>query len=204
VSLISNRDGAPTRGRIITGFMTDESTALAGDIGGPPPIRVLFLCTGNSARSQIAEALLLKKGGARFIVASAGTTPADAVRPGAITALAKTGIDWSHARPKHLDRVASQPWDLVVTLCDQARESCPAFTGRPVTAHWGIPDPALSIDRRREKTAYDDTLALLAWCIDLMLALRPELLDKLVLAERLAALVTAHPPTGSSTPSESN
>ena len=121
--------------------MTEDNTALAGDVAGPPPIRVLFLCTGNSARSQIAEALLAKKGGSRFKVASAGTSPADAVRPGAFKALARIGIDWSHARPKHLERVETQPWDLVITLCDRARESCPTFAGRPVTAHWGIPDP---------------------------------------------------------------
>lgn len=110
-------------------------------------IRVLFLCTANSARSQTAEALLCRKGGSRFVVGSAGTSPADVVRAGALKALAKIGIDWSHARPKHLDRVVSESWDLVITLCDRVRETCPSFAGRPVTAHWGIPDPALSIEQ---------------------------------------------------------
>lgn len=173
----------------------EVSSDFARDDASRTPIRVLFLCTGNSARSQIAEALLRQKGGNRFVVASAGTDPANAVRPGALDALAAAGIDWSHARTTHIDTVIDDDWDMIITLCDRARESCPTLPTRPVTAHWGIPDPAQIGENSRGKSPYADTFALLAWRIDLMLALRPELLDKLVLEERLQALATKHPPT---------
>lgn len=159
------------------------------------PIRVLFLCTGNSARSQIAEALLMKKGGDRFAVASAGTHPAAAVRPEAVAALAALGVDWSGAKPKGIELVRESDWDMVITLCDRSRESCANLPARPVTAHWGIPDP-VSVDAKSvRQNAFDDTVALLSWRIDLMLALRPELLEKLVLEERLRGLSTAFPPS---------
>jgi protein-tyrosine-phosphatase len=157
------------------------------------PIRVLFLCTGNSARSQIAEALLAKKGGERFIVASAGTSPASEVRPEALAALAGLGIDWSAARPKGVDGIVEAEWDMVITLCDRARESCPNLPNRPVTAHWGIPDPSEITDVTLRVHAFEDTLALLSWRIDLMLALRPELLERLVIEERLNAIAMQAP-----------
>ena len=147
-----------------------------------PPRRVLFLCTHNSARSQIAEALLAQKGGGRFVVASAGTAPASRVDPRAVAALAELGTDWSAALPKHLDAVADRPWDLVITTCDALRERCPRLQGRPIYAHWGVPDPAES-DRGLE--AFRATAQLLAWRIDLMLTLRPEVLDRAVAEQRL-------------------
>lgn len=159
------------------------------------PIRVLFLCTGNSARSQIAEALLRKKGGERFVVASAGTQPAAAVRAEAIAALATLGIDWSAAMPKSIERIMDSPWDMVITLCDRSRESCATLPSRPVTAHWGIPDPVSADAKSVRQNAFDDTVSLLSWRIDLMLALRPELLERLVLEERLRGLATAYPPS---------
>lgn len=159
------------------------------------PIRVLFLCTGNSARSQIAEALLTKKGGARFAVASAGTNPAPQVRAEAVDALAAAGIDWSAATPKGIDCVVERDWDMVITLCDRSRESCANLPSRPVTAHWGVPDPVSESPQSARRNAFDDTVALLSWRIDLMLALRPELLEKLVLEERLRGLATAFPPS---------
>lgn len=169
--------------------MTDLWPASAPLGASGERIRVLFLCTGNSARSQIAEALLAKKAGDRFVVASAGTTPATAVRPEAIAALADVGIDWSRARPKGIDGIGAHDWDMVITLCDRALETCPTLPGTPVTAHWGIPDPASSgHDASAMQKAFGATLALLAWRIDLMLALRPELLDKLVLEERLRVI----------------
>ena len=151
------------------------------------PTRVLFLCTQNAARSQIAEALLTKKGGNRFVVGSAGSAPAAVVNPGALAALRTAGIDWSGHRPKLIEAMLDQPWDIVITLCDRAREACPALPSRPVTAHWSIPDPneMAGSDSVRAAAAFDDTLTLLTRRIDLMLALRPELLDRLVLEERL-------------------
>lgn len=148
-------------------------------------IRVLFLCTANSARSQIAEALLARKGGDRVVVGSAGSQPADAVRPEAIDALRAAGIDWSGRVPKRIDDVMHEPWDLVITLCDRMHESCPTLPDRPVLAHWGVPDPAQVSDPVHRASAFRDTLALISWRLDLMLALAPEALDRLVLAERL-------------------
>lgn len=162
------------------------------------PVRVLFLCTGNSARSQIAEALLAKKGGDRFVVASAGTTPAAAVRREAVVALAAGGIDWSTAKPKGLDDVVNETWDMVITLCDRAVESCPNLPNHPVTAHWGIPDPSEIPDAALCAHAFEDTLALLSWRIDLMLALRTDLLERLVIEERLKAIAMQAPPSSAS------
>lgn len=158
------------------------------------PIRVLFLCTGNSARSQIAEALLARKGGARFVVASAGTHPAPQVRAEAVAALAAYGIDWSAATPKGIDCVFERDWDMVITLCDRSRETCANLPSRPVTAHWGVPDPASASPQSPRHNAFDDTVALLSWRIDLMLALRPALLERLVLEERLRDIAIQAPP----------
>jgi protein-tyrosine-phosphatase len=93
------------------------------------PLRVLFLCTRNAARSQIAEALLQKKERARFEAGSAGALPASAVNPLAVQVLREHGIQWSGARPKGLEAVLDQPWDFVITVCDRARETCPSFPG---------------------------------------------------------------------------
>lgn len=104
------------------------------------PIRVLFLCTHNSARSQIAEALLEHYGGDAFAVASAGTEASE-VNPLAIQVLAETGIDWSDARSKTIERFVDQRFDYVITVCDLVREACPVFPGSTRTLHWGIDDP---------------------------------------------------------------
>jgi arsenate reductase len=105
------------------------------------PIRVLFVCTGNSARSQIAEALLERIGGADFAVDSAGTDPRG-VNPFAIQVLADSGIDWTAARSKSVDEFLGQPFDYVITVCDRARQSCPVFPGQYNSLHWGLEDPA--------------------------------------------------------------
>lgn len=103
--------------------------------------RVLFLCTHNSARSQIAEALLRHIGGERFEVVSAGTE-ATRVHPLAIRAMAESGIDISNARSKLLDEFLDRRFDYVVTVCDAANESCPIFPGSPNRIHWSFPDPS--------------------------------------------------------------
>jgi arsenate reductase len=102
---------------------------------------VLFLCTGNSARSQLAEALLRVLGGAAFEVASAGTEPAG-VNPLTVRVLGEIGIDIAQARSKHLDEFVAQPWDYVITVCDSAAESCPIFPGAATIEHWSFADPA--------------------------------------------------------------
>jgi len=106
-----------------------------------PPIRVLFLCTGNSARSQLAEAFLDQAGGGDFAVESAGTEP-KGVNPYTIRVLADAGIDWSGARSKSAQEFLGQSWDYVITVCDRARQSCPVFPGQYNSLHWGIEDPA--------------------------------------------------------------
>ena len=113
--------------------------------GGSPmtdaPIRVLFVCTGNSARSQLAEALLQQHGGPAFEVHSAGTEPRG-VSPYTVRALAEVGIDWSAARSKSVEEFLGQPFDYVITVCDRARQSCPVFPGSYNSLHWGLEDPA--------------------------------------------------------------
>jgi arsenate reductase len=105
------------------------------------PIRVLFVCTGNSARSQLGEALVGKFGGVDFEAHSAGTEPGG-VNPYAVRVLAGFGIDWSGARSKSVTEFIGQPWDYVITVCDRARQTCPVFPGKHNSLHWGLDDPA--------------------------------------------------------------
>jgi arsenate reductase len=102
--------------------------------------RVLFLCTGNSARSQMAEGLLRDIAGDRFEVFSAGTRPAG-LNPNAVTAMAEIGIDISRYRSKSVDDFAGQQFDLVITVCDNAKESCPIFPGTASRLHHSFVDP---------------------------------------------------------------
>jgi protein-tyrosine-phosphatase/DNA-binding transcriptional ArsR family regulator len=110
--------------------------------------RVLFLCTGNSARSQIAEALIEQMSAGSIRAASAGSAP-KSLHPNAVRVLHRRGIDISANRTKHFDEFRSQRFDAVITLCDRVREVCPEFPSRPELVHWSIPDPALegSTDR---------------------------------------------------------
>jgi arsenate reductase len=103
--------------------------------------RILFLCTGNSARSQMAEGLLRAHGGDRFEVHSAGTHPVG-LNPLAVQAMREIGIDISHHQSKSLDIFLDQPFDSVITVCDRAKESCPLFPRAAATQHWGFDDPA--------------------------------------------------------------
>lgn len=103
--------------------------------------RVLILCTGNSARSQMAEGLLRHDAGDRFTVESAGTKPS-AVRSEGITVMKELGIDISAHRSKHVDEFAGQDFDYVLTVCDNAKESCPAFFGKATRLHHSLNDPA--------------------------------------------------------------
>ena len=106
-----------------------------------PKKRVLILCTGNSARSQMAEGLLRHEAGDRFEVFSAGTHPTH-VRPEAIAVMNEIGIDISGHRSKSTDEFAGQALDYVVTVCDKANEVCPVFPGTTERLHWPFPDPA--------------------------------------------------------------
>jgi ArsR family transcriptional regulator, arsenate/arsenite/antimonite-responsive transcriptional repressor / arsenate reductase (thioredoxin) len=104
--------------------------------------RVLFLCTGNSARSQIAEALLVTMSGGGIEAASAGSAPKP-LHANAVRVMKRRGIDISANRAKHLDEFVAERFDVVITLCDRVREVCPEFLRHPRLVHWSVPDPAL-------------------------------------------------------------
>ncbi|MGH7542072.1 MAG: arsenate reductase ArsC [Gemmatimonadota bacterium] len=154
-----------------------------------PPFRVLFLCTHNSARSQIAEALLGARGGGRFVAASAGSDRAPTVHPMVVELLASLGIDRRGRRPRGLEAVAEERWDLVITVCDRARESCARLPGRPLAAHWGMRDPvAVEGDEAARRAAFRDTVQILSRRIDLLLALPLEKQRRLAMGARLRAI----------------
>lgn len=112
--------------------------------------RILFLCTHNSARSQMAEGLLRHLAGDRFEAHSAGTEGTH-VHPLAVRAMAEIGIDISHQESKTVDRYLNQPFDAVITVCDQANEACPVFLGALRRLHWSFPDPSLATGTDEER-----------------------------------------------------
>jgi ArsR family transcriptional regulator, arsenate/arsenite/antimonite-responsive transcriptional repressor / arsenate reductase (thioredoxin) len=130
--------------------------ALREDAGRPvvpggqqrePGVAVLFVCTGNSARSPIAEALLRHHTAGRVTVTSAGSRPKPGLHPNTVRVLRESfGIDIADRSPQHLDTLASRRFDHVITLCDKAREACPEFGHQPWRIHWSIPDPATAGD----------------------------------------------------------
>jgi len=151
--------------------------------------RLLFLCTGNSARSQMAEALLNWKGRGRFHAESAGSRPADRVNPQAIETLRDYDIPWVGHAPRSIDGLEREPWDFVITVCDRAKEACPIFPGQPILAHWGMPDPAdVAGDEAAKQQAFEAAFLLLSRRIDLLLALPIEKLERLALEARLRAI----------------
>jgi arsenate reductase len=104
--------------------------------------KALILCTGNSARSQLAEAIINAQRADTWQAVSAGTHPAERVHPAAIAALAEIGLTVNTARPKHINEFVGQGFDLVVTVCDDAAENCPVWPGQGKRVHLGFPDPA--------------------------------------------------------------
>ncbi len=115
------------------------------------PIRVLFLCTGNSCRSHMAEGLLRALGGDRFEVFSAGAKPAGYVHPLAIRAMQELNIDISRHTSKSLDVFDGQKFDYLITVCDNAREACPTYAGATHQLHWSFDDPAHAPGTEEEK-----------------------------------------------------
>ncbi len=113
--------------------------------------RVLFVCTENRARSQMAEAILRKMAPDRFEVRSAGSDPAVSIHPLAVEVLKEAGIEVGGARPKNLADFLDKPFDYVITLCGGAREVCPVFPGGGRTYHWDLEDPAAAEGSREEK-----------------------------------------------------
>ena len=154
------------------------------------PFNVLFLCTGNSARSIIAEAYLNAAGRGRFVACSAGSHPAGAVNPFALELLQKNRIDTAGLRSKNWDEFAgpgTPALDFVFTVCDNAAgEVCPIWPGQPMTAHWGIADPAAvqasdDVKRRAFLRAFSE----LSTRINLFMSLPLDELDRLVLKKKL-------------------
>jgi arsenate reductase len=155
-----------------------------------PSYNVLFLCTGNSARSIMAECALSRFGRDRFRAFSAGSNPAGQVHPRALELLSSFNYDTSALRSKSWDEFArpgAPELHFVITVCDRARgESCPVWPGQPMTAHWGVDDPAAFVGsetetRRFFKRVYTE----LENRVKLFSVLRPEALDRLVLQRRL-------------------
>jgi len=114
------------------------------------PRRVLFLCTGNSCRSQMAEGWLRHFAGERADVSSAGTKPSG-LNPMAVAAMREAGVDISAHRSKHLDEVVNQDFLFVITVCDAAREACPVFPGALYQLHWSFEDPAAATETEEER-----------------------------------------------------
>ncbi len=146
-----------------------------------PPYKVLILCTGNSARSIIGEYLLRRRGRGRFDTFSAGAKPAGKVNPLALWVLKERyDIDASDARSKSWDEFKDVKFDFVITVCDNARESCPVFPGHPVIAHFGSPDPAeYAGTEAQKKWFFVQVASQIAARIDLFCALPDHQLEPL-------------------------
>ena len=156
---------------------------------------VLFLCTGNSARSVMAEALLAVLGRGRFRAYSAGSQPSGRVQPMAADLAGKIGFDVSALRSKSWDEYAgpdAPPMDLVITVCDSAAgESCPFWPGAPATAHWGVPDPAaVEGDEDTRRHAYLSAFATLRRRVELLVSLPMDKLDRLSLQTQARDIAT--------------
>jgi arsenate reductase len=158
-----------------------------------PPFNVLFLCTGNSARSIIAEAILGREGRRKFRAFSAGSHPKGSVHPYALDLLRKLNFDVSGFRSKNWSEFArpeAPNLDFVFTVCDDAAaEACPVWPGQPMTAHWGIPDPAAVTGNEAEiRLAFADTFRMLDNRISIFVNLPINSLDKLALQKQLDSI----------------
>jgi protein-tyrosine-phosphatase len=154
------------------------------------PFNVLFLCTGNSARSILAEAYLNSAGRGRFKAYSAGSKPGGRVNPFALELLEKSRIDSAGLRSKSWDEFArpdAPQMDFVFTVCDNAAaEPCPFWPGRPMTAHWGVPDPAaVEGDDEQKRSAFRKALSALSTRINLLTNLPLDKLEHLALQKKL-------------------
>ena len=148
------------------------------------PYKFLFLCTGNSARSIIGEYLLRRLGGPRFQVYSAGSFPTGKVNPLAVQVLKDIyNIDASEARSKSWEEFKDVEFDFVVTVCDNARETCPLWPGQPIVAHWSSPDPAAVEGTQSEKyQAFEEVAFQINRRLQLFTSLPLNMMDRLELA----------------------
>jgi protein-tyrosine-phosphatase len=154
------------------------------------PLNVLFLCTGNSARSIMAECILNREGRGKFRAYSAGSQPLGHVHPLALNLLQRMNYDVSRLRSKPWDEFAAQgapKLDFVFTVCDNAaRETCPVWPGQPMSAHWGVPDPAKAEGNDAERAlAFDDCYRMLNQRISIFVNLPLESLSRLSLQRHL-------------------
>jgi arsenate reductase len=159
-------------------------------VSSPEPLNVLFLCTGNSARSILAESILNREGMGRFRAYSAGSIPTGKVNPHALNLLKRLNYDVSGLRSKSWEEFAKDgapQLDFVFTVCDNAaNEVCPIWPGQPMTAHWGVPDPAAVEGTEAEKAfAFDDTYRMLNQRISIFVNLPLQSLSKLSLQKQL-------------------
>lgn len=157
------------------------------------PLNVLFLCTGNSARSVIAEAILNREGRGKFRAYSAGSQPKGQVNPYTLDLLRRLNFDVSQMRSKSWSEFAKPDaprLDFVFTVCDDAaNESCPVWPGQPMTAHWGIPDPAAATGKEAEiRLAFADAFRMLNNRISILVNLPLQSLDRLTLQQRITAI----------------
>ncbi|MBK8629547.1 MAG: arsenate reductase ArsC [Sphingomonadales bacterium] len=155
------------------------------------PINVLFLCTGNSARSILAEAVLAKDGAGHFNAFSAGSQPKDEPHPMALEVLRSFGFPHEGFRSKSWDEFAAPGApviDIIITVCDSAAgETCPIWPGHPMTAHWGIADPA-AVDGPGQRDAFLQALRYMRRRIELLLALPYSALDEMTLTAKLRTI----------------
>ena len=158
------------------------------------PSKLLFLCTGNSARSIFAEYLLRRIGGPHFQVASAGSNPTGVVHPFAVEVLKEIyHIDASEARSKSWEEFSDVEFDFVITVCDNARETCPVWPGQPIIAHWGSPDPAAVEGTGEEKyRAFKQVAFQIQRRLELFCALPFEKIDRLRLQALTKDIGTKH------------
>ncbi|WP_099865619.1 arsenate reductase ArsC [Pararhizobium haloflavum] len=161
------------------------------------PYTVLFLCTANSARSILAEAILNRVGQGRFQAFSAGSAPRGSVHPHALELLEHSGFDTAFARSKSWDEFAGPDapvMDFVFTVCDDAaEESCPVWPGHPMTAHWGVPDPARASGTEAEKRyAFAEAFRMLSNRISVFTALPIASLDRLALQSQIESIGRHH------------
>ena len=159
------------------------------------PLNVLFLCTGNSARSVMAEALMNHLGGPRFRAFSAGSMPKGAVNPHALPLVRTLGFKDEDFRSKPWDEFAvpgAPILDFVITVCDNAAgEVCPVWPGQPITAHWGVPDPAAATGSEAEiAVAFREAATQLRTRIELLVALPTTELDRMSLQQRVRDIGT--------------
>ncbi len=166
--------------------MIDDAAATRTDT----PLNVLFLCTGNSARSIMAEAILRREGAGRFNAFSAGSHPTGHVNAHAIETLQKHGFPFAHLRSKswgEFETPEAPSMDFIITVCDNAAgEACPVWPGKPITAHWGVPDPAgVEGSEHDKRVAFAEACRLLATRIRLFTSLPVHTLDRASLQAKL-------------------